>query len=163
MCATCRSIDELPWFDGPTEFDDTLHARMLEHRFPDGNAHIMPSMGGLATVNEVSWNNPKRRAEIISQLTKAQAETDPGLGSVLYAARDNFKENAMKCWREHNRTKNCQDYKSDRKKLIPDTRGDRKELGLNTRSSARPGTSLCVFCPYHSVVMERARKAQGFY
>jgi hypothetical protein len=48
-------------------------------------------------------------------------------------------------------------------RLVPDTRAERRDLGLETKASRRPATSLCVFCPYHSVVMQRARKAQGFY
>jgi hypothetical protein len=163
LCKTCQSIDELPWFDGPPEYDDTLNSRLLEHRYPDGNPHFMPSMGGIATVNQNSWEDPSRRREIIAQLSKAQNSTELGLGDQLYHARDNFKEDALKCWREHNRTTNCQDYRSPRKKLVPDSIDVRKELGLTTRHSARPGTSLCAFCPYHSIVMQRANKERGFY
>lgn len=162
VCYTCNSIDALPWFDGPVQYDDTLNYRLSQHRFADGNPHI--GMNGLATVNEASWENPNLRRRILADLSKLRKGGEAeGLGQVNYDLRNTFKEDAQACWRAHNRTTDCADYKSDSKRLVPDTRGERKELGLAIKNSARPATSLCVFCPYHSVVMQRARKEQGFY
>jgi hypothetical protein len=124
---------------------------------------IGTSHAGLATVSEKTWDDPRLQKKVIEQLSEAASGKDTGLGSGLYNLRDTFKDDAIKCWRQHNRTTNCGDYKSDSKRLVPDTRGDRRELGLETKASRRPGTYLCVFCPYHSVVMQRARKEQGFY
>lgn len=161
VCYTCNSIDALPWFDGPVEYDDTLNYRLSQHRFASGDPHI--GMNGLATVNESSWENPNLRRRILEDLSKLRkAGEAEGLGHANYNLRNTFKEDAQACWKKHNRTLNCEDYKSDSKRLVPDTRGERRELGLEARASRRPGTSLCVFCPYHSVVMQRARKAQGF-
>jgi hypothetical protein len=85
-----------------------------------------------------------------------------GLGDEAYAVRDNFAEDAMKCWRfEHGRTSNCGDYMDDSKKILADSRGERKDLGLDPK--ARASIKLCQFCPYHSVVMQRKRKAAGLY
>lgn len=159
ICHDCGSIEPLPAYDGPVEYDDTLNFRLAGHRTESGTPH----RGSLGTVSEASWEDTEKRAQILREIAKAHAGGEVGLGTKMYAARSTFQEDAMTCWRQHNRTQNCEDYKSDKKRLVPDTKSERKELGLSVKSSARPGTSLCVFCPYHSVVMERARKAQGFY
>jgi hypothetical protein len=160
ICNDCETIEPLPWFDGPVQYDDTLNFRLAGHRTAEGTPH----RGAMATVSEVSWDDTEKRRKILDELNKAKNGGEIGLGSKLYDLRSTYAEDAYKCWQhDHNRTKNCEDYKSDKKKLVPDTRGDRKELGLETKSSARPNTWLCVFCPYHSVVMERARRDQGYY
>jgi hypothetical protein len=159
ICHDCKTIEPLPWFDGPVQYDDTLNYRLASHRTGSGEPHH----GTLGTVSESSWEDPQKQRQIMKEITKAHAGGETGLGHALYNARSTFQEDALTCWRQHNRTTNCQDYKSDSKRLVPDTRGERRELGLSVKSSARPATSLCNFCPYHSVVMQRARKEQGFY
>lgn len=161
LCYVCDSIEPLPWFDGPVEHDETLHARLLKHRTPEGHPH----RGNLATVSETSWNTPERRERIVEELSKVRAGGEAGLGTKFYDVRSTFEEDAMDCWRRlHNRTENCDDYMSDSKRLLPNTREERKDLGLSVRAKDRPGgSSLCMFCPYHSVVMQRARKKQGYY
>lgn len=166
ICHDCNSVDVLPWYEGPPEYDDTLNYRLREfHQGPldERGEPRYYHHGTMATVNEKSWDDSEKQRQILSEISKAHAGGEVGLGNKMYAARSNFKDDAQECWRRHGRTQNCEDYKSDSKRLVPDTRGDRKELGLDTKASRRPGTSLCVFCPYHSVVMQRARKAQGFY
>lgn len=160
ICKTCNSIEPIPWFEGPVEYDDTLNARLAGHRFASGEAHIGAPM---FTVSEKSWEDPGIRKQIVAEISKSTKVGAEGLGQTFYDLRATFKDDAVSCWKKHNRTLDCADYRSDSKKLIPDTRGDRKDLGLDTKASRRPGTSLCVFCPYHSVVMARARKDQGFY
>lgn len=166
ICHDCKSVDVLPWYDGPPQYDDTLNYRLADHQGPKDTQTGEPRWyhtGTMASVSEKSWEDESTKWRILDELSKAHAGGEVGLGSAIYHARSNFKEDAMTCWKQHNRTQNCGDYKSDSKRLVPDTRGERKELGLDTKSSRRPGTHLCVFCPYHSVVMARARKEQGFY
>lgn len=161
ICYVCNTIDPLPWFDGPPEYDYTLLARLERHKTPEGFPHV----GNLATASETSWNTPERRARIIEELSKVRQGGEAGLGTTFYDVRSTFEEDAMQCWRvKHNRTTNCEDYKSDKMRLLADTREERKDLGLSVKAKDRAGgTHLCMFCPYHSVVMQRARKAQGFY
>lgn len=161
LCYVCDSIDPLPWFDGPVEHDETLIARLKQHRTPEGHPH----RGNLATVSESSWNTPDRRERIVEELSKARAGGEAGLGTKFYDVRSTFEEDAYKCWQhEHNRTTNCEDYKSDKKRLLADTREERRDLGLSVKTKDRAGgTHLCMFCPYASIVMQRQRKAQGYY
>lgn len=165
ICGDCGTIEHIPGtFTAETmERNDLVQARLRNHLvyLADGRAtHAI----AFTTVNAKLWaENDDFRKYITSMIVKAQKTGDVGLGDKNYDLKSTFQEDAMSCWKRHNRTSNCEDYKSEKMKIVPDTRGERRELGLDTKASRRPGTSLCVFCPYHSVVMERARKAQGFY
>jgi hypothetical protein len=161
VCYDCDSIDPLPVFNGPPEYDEFLTARIEGHKTAGGTPH----RGRVFTVSEKSWDNPEYRAEILRELDKARNGGETGLGARFYDVRSTFQEDAMNCWRhKHNRTENCEDYKSDKMRLVPDTKEERKDLGLETRARYLPGgTYLCMFCPYASIVMQRQRKAQGYY
>lgn len=161
VCYDCDSVDPLPMWEGPPEHDEYLTARLASHKTPGGTPH----RGRLLTVSEKSWARPERRAEILKKLDGARNGGDTGLGTRFYDIRSTYQEDAMSCWRnKHNRTQNCEDYKTDKMRLVPDTQAERKELGLETRAKYIPGgTYLCMFCPYHSVVMDRVRKNQGYY
>lgn len=161
ICNTCNTIEPLPDYTGPIEHDTTLQFRLSKHRTAEGHPHL----GNMARVSEKSWDNPTYRAKILDELAKAHAAGEVGLGTKMYDLRSTFQEDAMSCWRhEHNRTENCEDFRSDRKRLVPDTKGERKELGLETRSKYMPVNSwLCDYCPYATLVMERQRKAKGLY
>lgn len=161
ICNTCNSIQPLPFYQGRPEGDTTLHARLEEHRFPDGNEHF----GNLATVSERSWNDPTKRQGILDEMKKAtKPGTGDGLGDEFYDVKNTFAEDAMKCWRiEHNRTSNCQDYKHDKKRLIPNTQKERKAEGLAHRAQdIASNTFLCDFCPYKSVVQTRVMKERDY-
>lgn len=153
VCKTCESIDPLPFYDGPPEYDTTLEARVREHQFSNGDPHIA---AGLFTVPEAEWNNREYQRQIIEKISEATLGGETGLGSKYYDVKSTFQEDAMTCWRQHNKTSNCDEYKSDRKKLVPDTRGDRKELGLDPK--AGPVTYLCQFCPMESIVMQKRNR-----
>lgn len=159
ICNTCQSVEELPMYEGRPERDDTLNYRVSFHRYADGNEHF----GGLATVAATVWSNTEARGEIIRKLRTemfrpGEAE---GLGTDFYDVKSTFGEDAFTCWQQHNRTENCQDYRSDKKRLLPDTKAERKEAGLSVKD--RPNTWLCDFCPVHSLVIQRKRKARGDY
>lgn len=164
ICNVCNTIEPLPDFSGPAEYDDTLNHRLLSHRTAEGHPH----RGALATVSELSWKDDTRRQAILEELSKARGNPDVGLGHNLYDLRSTYQEDAMRCWRfEHNRTQNCEDYKSDKKRLVQndeETRSLRREVGAESRSKhIQSNTWLCNFCPVHTLVMEKIRKAEGYY
>jgi hypothetical protein len=162
VCNTCKSVEPLPFYEGPVEYDDTLNHRVSAHRFPDGSEHF----GSLMKVSETSWENPTKQAEILKQLALQSKKPGQGegLGDDMYECRSTYSEDAMSCWRfEHGRTSNCADYKSDKKRLVyQQTLAERKAAGLEHRSKHVPtNTYLCDFCPYKSVVQQRVMKDKG--
>jgi hypothetical protein len=157
ICNTCTSIEELPLYEGRPERDDTLNYRVSFHRFPDGKEHF----GMLATVDAVSWENQEARSEIVKKLHEAVNPGEAaGLGTDYYNIKSTFAEDALTCWGQHNTTQDCDEWRSDKKRLYPDTRGDRKELGLSPKT--RPNTWLCDFCPVTSIYAGRRNKAKGY-
>jgi hypothetical protein len=161
ICSTCSSIDPLPWYEGPPELDDTLNYRLSQHRFPSGDPHI----GLLANVFEDAWSKQAYRDAIRDKLAEEAGIRLPGqsagLGETYYDVRSTYAEDAMKCWKQHNRTTDCGDYKTRAKLLLADTRAERKEIGLDP--AQRATTYLCQFCPMESIKMQAYRKETGQY
>ena len=166
VCADCETIEHIPGFDGPPEYNQARLARLRGHVVDladgTGRSHAI----AFTTVNAKLWaENDEFRKYVVNAISDAQKTGEVGLGSGLYDLRSTFAEDALRCWRvEHNRTENCQDYRSDKKRLVPPTRGERKELGLETRAKNIYTTSyLCDYCPYASVVAQRKNHAKGYY
>lgn len=165
ICSDCRTIEHIPGSDLPMEHDQPLQARLRNHLVPLAEG-VSTHAIAFTTVNAKLWKeNEEFRRYITRAITEAQKTGNVGLGDEVYDLRSTFAEDAMKCWRiEHNRTQNCQDYMSDKKRLVPPTKADRRELGLETRSKQIYSTmSLCQFCPFHRIAEDRARRAQGYY
>lgn len=156
LCFECRSIEEVPWFEGPAERDDTLEYRASAHQYPSGERHV----GHLAVVDKPQWDDPVVRTAIIKKISSDGLDGE-GLGQQFYDVKSTFGEDAMKCWKRHGRRVNCEDYKTDKMRLLPDTKADRKELGLDVKH--RPSTFLCQFCPVNSHVVTKQRAARGDY
>ncbi len=159
VCHTCEVIVPIPDYRGRAEYDEFLQARVAEHQYPGSN----PTRGhdmDLGTVSEKSWDNPQIRPQIVAEIMARTWHEVGGLGQALYDVQNNYKEDAMACWRfEHGRTSNCDDYMSEKKLILADSRAERKDLGLDPRQRAK--ISLCQFCPVHSVVQQRKNKARG--
>jgi hypothetical protein len=153
ICHTCESVQPIPWYEGPQDRDDTLNFRVAEHE-----GHL----GNLADIEESTWNNLPKRPEILKEI--AGIVTRPGaasgLGASYYDLKSTFDDDAMTCWKRHNRTTDCGDYKTDRMLLRAPTKGERKELGMDVKE--RPTTHLCDFCPMKSIKMQRSRDGK-FY
>lgn len=159
ICHDCQSVQEIPDFDGPPEYDHLLSLRVSEHRFPGGEEHF----GILASTQKSDWENPSTREGILKKMAGqfGRPGTGVGLGIEYYNVKANYQEEAFTCWRAHNRTLDCGDWRSDAKRLLPDTRAERKEAGLSPKD--RPNIWLCDFCPVTTVVQEKANKKKGLY
>jgi len=154
------SIEELPWYEGNPEHDDTLNYRVSFHKFGSGDGHV----GILGTVKADDWKKKAYQDSIAEEVYKrfTKPGTGEGLGSEFYDIKSNFQQDAIACWKSFNRPKDpsfC-DYHKENKRLYPDTKDLRKEEGLDTK---RPNTFLCDFCPVQSMVMQKKRKAAGQY
>jgi hypothetical protein len=160
FCHTCEIIQPIPDFHGPAEYDEQLHARVAEHQYPGSR----PTRGhnlDLGRVSEKSWQDPEKRRSILSKLKdEIGVGNAEGLGIENYAHRDNFMEDAMRCWRfKHNRTADCGDYMSDKMTLLANSVEERRDLGLDPKQ--RPQLRLCQFCPVHSIVTQKKNQKKG--
>lgn len=163
VCLVCESIEELPDYDGPSNFDYLLEIACEKHQFPSGEPH----KGKLFKVPVKSWANEKDKAEILEQLRKGGStglnELDPE--KKFYETKMQFADDAMECWQRHNQPKvSCEDYETPAKRLLPDTAKERGELGLPKPEHLEgPKVYSCHFCPYHSVAVTRRRQIMGMY
>ena len=160
ICEHCGTVEEMPMYEGPWQHDEWLNSMLKRHLLPSGESTHGPVHVGF--IENDKWMS--HRESIVAEVAKefTLPGQGAGLGQTYYDTKSNFLADAFKCWKvDHNRTLNCEDYRSDKKRLYPDTKGDRKDLGLDPGS--RPNTFLCDFCPYNSVVMQRQRKDKFGY
>jgi hypothetical protein len=155
VCRTCKSIEELPDWEGGPETDVLLEITVQKH----GDSHI----GNLLKFPVRYWVVPKVREAILSQIKEGSAGLDV-ISNNFYATKSQFGEDAMTCWGLHNRPMGqCDDYKSEKKRLMPDTRKERLDAGLDDIKGSGPKVYLCDFCPVKSYNMKMANKEKGLY
>lgn len=156
-CDDCYTVEPLPDYEGPPDQDEVLaHLVATRHTEPDGTLH----RGKLLRVEKRHWDSPSTQEAIVARIREESGHT--GLDPVFYATRDTYAEDALKCWSQHHRVHACSDYKSDRKRLTPDTQAERRELGMAKYRSSL-SRYLCEFCPVHTLVVEAARHKAGLY
>lgn len=156
-CDDCRSLEPVPDYEGPAEGDHLLARLLQAHKHPDGTEH----RGLLFRVETKDWDSPAIRAEIVKRVQETAGYT--GLDPDFYEVKATFEYDAMICWQTHHRSPDCNDYKSDRKLLTPDTKAERKEAGLGKYQKDANPRYLCEFCPVHSLVQQAARWKAGLY
>lgn len=163
VCLVCETIEELPDYEGPSNFDYLLEIACEPHKFPSGEEH----KGKLFKVPVKAWANAADKKEILEQLRQGGSrgldELDPEKS--FYETKMTFAEEAMECWIKHLQPKdNCDDYQSSSKRLLPNTAKERGELGLpKPEHLDGPKIYTCNFCPYHGQVVQRRRAMMGLY
>ena len=156
VCRTCKSIEELPDYDGSPETDTLLNISVGRHQRPE------PHLGILMKFPFKYWAVPKIKEEIVKQIRGGSTGLDV-ISDNFYETKSQFAEDAMNCWGLHLRPKGqCPDYKSDKKVLKPDTAADRKEAGLSMEVGG-PKVYLCDFCPVKSYNMRKHNESKGLY
>jgi hypothetical protein len=146
VCRDCRSIEELPDYEGPVEHDVLLDHLVGTHQFPNGEPH----KGNLMRVEKQWWELPSARKQIMEELGLTQ-----GLGDEWYASKRTFEEDAMKCYKTHGRPKEgCIDYCDGNKRL-----GNPTKIGWQ----AGPKVFLCNFCPVQVYVDTDLAHKAGLY
>jgi hypothetical protein len=150
-CDDCLTLEELPDFDGPAEYDTLLIVLTDKHKFPNGEPH----RGRLIKVEKRAWGMSNLKEAILQQIwqgSKGLAEFD----STHYEVKQTFHEDALKCYAQHLRPQEgCPDFNSPSKILKPDTKAERKEIGLSPQGM--PVIHLCSFCPVRSYMERKAR------
>lgn len=165
LCTTCESIEELPDYDGPMVYseelgtevpadDDLLEYIITPHR---QKQHA----GQLISVEDHHWRDHEVRGQIVKQIKAGVG----GLGDEAYAVRDTFQEDALTCFRKHNRPQgSCPDYQ-DRSKILgnslldADDKKAAKAAGLKRYNHQ----FLCDWCPIHVQIQQKQFEKDGLY
>jgi hypothetical protein len=162
-CMKCRTIDEVPDYEGPeggkgsAEFDIGLKF------FTDQHVNKGCTREDFATYEYPTrfWVIPKIKEGIMAQINEGAQGLDV-FGTNAYAMKENFSADAMTCWMtEHNQTLDCGDYKSDKKQLTAGTDRERISLGLEPLNKG-PKVYLCDYCPMKSKVQGKYFKKKGY-
>ena len=145
--------------DGSKGHDQTHNPFLPEvvKKHPEGKC----PKGLLFDVPTAIWQYPETRKQILEQLKKGS----PGLdvfNTNFYDTKANYSADALKCYTQHNRPQGqCDDYKSEKKIIKPNTAKDRADAGLDPRKL--PKAYLCDFCPVKSYNMKKHNESKGLY
>ena len=160
FCLVCRTLEELPPFEGRVENDVLLNIAVEKHQFPSGEPH----KGKLFILPVQTWLDKEQREEIIRQIKGGGSEGLNQIDETFYDTKSTFSEDALVCFSKHLRPQNgCPDYESSSKRLLPtSTKQERKEAGLpDVTEGPGPRVYLCHFCPVHSTVMNKKNLLRG--
>lgn len=162
LCLVCETIEELPDYEGPSNFDYLLEISLEKHKFDSGEEH----KGKLFKLPVKSWANPEQKKAILEQFkqggSKGLDDLDPDKS--FYETKMEFADAAMECWQKHLQTPMCNDYESPSKRLLPNTAKERADLNLPSPEHLEgPQVYSCHFCPVHVNVTTKKRAMRGMY
>ena len=161
-CIRCRSIEEVPGYEGPEGGENTAEYDLTMKFFTDQHVSKGCKRDDLVqyTLPVRFWMIPKVKEGIIEQLKEGSKGLDV-FGTNYYETKENLSADAMNCWmREHNQPQDCLDYKSDKKQLKAGTDKERIALGLPVLNNG-PKVYLCDYCPVKSIVQKKAFRKKG--
>jgi hypothetical protein len=166
VCYTCKTIEEAPYTktgeylgDGKYKQDDNpFLPPLIDWHGEQGH------VGRIFDCDSFLWMSEKGRKETVEQIKQQLLGGSTGLnvfGTDFYNVKATFTSDAGNCYNLHMRPKGkCDDYKSDKKILKPQTEAERKELGLG-KSNVK--TYLCDFCVVKSFVQKKVYTEKGLY
>ena len=163
-CLRCRTLEEVPDYEGPEGGENTQEFDLGLKFFTDQHVNGKCNREDFATVRFPTrfWIIPKVKEGIIANVNNGAEGLDV-FGTNFYPTKANLTADAMNCWiKDHNSTEDCDDYKSDKKQIKPDTAKERLAAGLE-KEARGPKVYLCDYCPYKSLVQKKAFKKQGHY
>lgn len=173
QCWECKTLEVLPDYPpsaNPAQ-DATLHYVDEKH----GGGTENPHYRALHRVPQVVWEDRKAKRQIVKDMwsTESMSGFTPG----YYDIKDQLREDATQCWKDHRRPTRehpCVDYRSSAKLIKPPTVKDRKQaareldmagmrnkIDLDRMQHDVPSTFLCSFCPYQTVVEFVRREQRG--
>lgn len=152
VCRDCKSIEELPPYTGPVQRDILLEDTLSRH-MTEWSTHEV----ALIKVPESYWKNDKVRERLIQQISKGGSkgieELDAAAEMDYYAAKDNYREDALRCFNRHQRPKEgCIDWHNPDKRI-----GNPTSEGWKTG----PRVYACDFCPVASWVAKKKQEEAG--
>lgn len=175
ICQPCESIEEFPPWNGPRRPDGTYDDAMLERALAVHNERHMsyPDTFEFFDIGFIEWQSESVRASIFEEQRKRRGGGSTGFTPEFYATRNTFEDDAMACFKKHNRpAADCQDWLDDSKLLTPDSWrtedlsgeliSSEREILRGLRDS-RKKIFLCHYCPVAAHYTTAVRLAKGMY
>lgn len=163
QCWECKTVEELPDYEGAPENDVTLHYVDEKH---GGRTHN-PHHRTLHRVEQRVWDDRAAKKQIVAQMWEAEKGFKPS----YYDIKNTLQEDAAKCHVRHQRQVPCIDWKDSSKRLTAPTAGARQQLARELPRSfggdrdriakGAPTQFLCDYCPVAVAVEHAKRKARG--
>ena len=152
VCYAHKTVDILPDYDTANDmegkYDYALQEKIKDHfaKYGDDPARH-PSK--IMRIEEDEF-------ELLDPRKLQQAALDGSLEEYIKDQRENYKEDALKCYNLHDRPvvgfPGCRDYRSDS-----------RAIGITKGIADEDKMYVCDFCPYQSYVDFHKRKAAGLY
>ena len=152
-CNTCKTVDMLPNYnteaDPEAKYDHTLRDAIDKH---------MQKFGGPVERHKAQlFGISDEELDLIDKSRLEQAIHDGRLEEFLKEERENYKEDALKCYNLMNRPTIGYGYGLG----CPMYKDKSKAIGRTTGIPEDEWTYICEFCPYHSYLEHHKRKKAG--
>ena len=163
FCNFCKSLEEIPDYDGPEDVDPMLEELVMRHNVRDPMAHggveLRSSPMRVAVTTKREWATD--RAKVIKRVNEENLKV--GFDAWVSEAVNTYAEDAMHCYRRHHRPEQgCVDWWSDSKRIGRPTPEGRAVV----RESYKLGQSdphLCQWCPVATFVQTEINFRKGLY
>lgn len=169
----CQTLEELPIYTGPPEqeADDPLLNNLVK-RHLERHGAMADDEAALLVVADEDWADSAKRDGILKELT----HRNTGFSPEIYAVKNTFQEDALRCYSAHSRPKDgCIDYcdhskmlttsawKAEGEELVDSS--DAKLFKDHLKENKDPANDvyLCHFCPVQSYVNTEVRFKKGLY
>lgn len=155
ICSTCKTVDKLP--DYASENDpEAKH----DYHLRDAIDLHMRKFGGPVERHKANlFSIADDELALIDESRLQQAVHDNRLESFIKEERENFKEDALRCYNLHNRPTYGIGYGVG----CPDYRTKSRAIGRTAGLPPEQWSYVCDFCPYHSYVEHAQHKKSGLY
>lgn len=158
LCRPCATLEELPDYEGPPEYDRLLNELVQRHRQIDPVVHDGERVANLMHVEDRDWE--QNRGAILDRMRSK----DQGFGEPwIHEAHNTYKEDALACFSRHGRPKEgCIDYWDSSKRIGRPTPEGRAVLRtLHKLGDKDP--HICAWCPVHTYVTTEKQWRAGLY
>lgn len=149
-CRDCKSIEELPDYEGNPRNDVLLEDTVSRH-MTEWSTHEV----ALIKVPTKWWQDKNIQPKLIEQISKGGSKGIEEIEGAedYYGTRDTYREDALKCFNRHDRPKQgCIDYQNHDKRI-----GNPTSEGWKTG----PRVYACNFCPVQLWVDKKKREEAG--
>lgn len=167
LCRECKTLEEIPDYEGPVELDHLLNELVRRHNEKDAQypEDKKPHDGPVATLMKVENRDWELHRGAILERMRSK---DQGFGEPwIQEAHNTYKEDAHRCWIAHRKpgrddTLDCPDYRSDNRRIGRPTPEGRKVVKELYKLKVKD-PHICDWCPYETTVQTRKNWDAGLY